>query len=105
MGRLLIVAVVLAFQLASSAQAPQRRATQADGVVRLLTDLEAALAARDRQLPGLADHMEHDNPGTVVNRLLTEHRNHKRLAGSGRQNDQRGTSLRPQEVPRRVVCR
>jgi len=45
MGRLILVAVTLALGLAPAAQVPQRRATQADGVVRLLSDLESALVS------------------------------------------------------------
>ncbi len=47
MGRLILLAVVLAAGLAPSAQVAQRRATQADGVVRLLSDLESALVSAD----------------------------------------------------------
>jgi len=47
MGRLLLVAVTLALGLAPAAQIPQRRAAQADGVVRLLSDLEAAFLSAD----------------------------------------------------------
>jgi hypothetical protein len=45
MSRVILAALVLASQLAPAAQAPQRRATQADGVVRLLSDLESALVS------------------------------------------------------------
>jgi len=43
MRRLLLVTVLLALHAAPGAQSPQRRPTQADSVVRLLSDLETAL--------------------------------------------------------------
>jgi hypothetical protein len=55
MRRIVLLAVVLALPLVPQAQAPQRRATQADGVVRLLSDLEAALlSARAEDFAPLA---------------------------------------------------
>jgi peptidase M1-like protein len=45
MPRLALAAVMLALQLGPGSQQPQNRPLQADGVVRLLTDLEAALVS------------------------------------------------------------
>ena len=45
MGRLLLAAVILSQALAPAPSGEQRRAAQADGVVRLLSDLEAALVS------------------------------------------------------------
>ena len=49
MRRWLLVAVLLTLSAAPGAQTPQRRPTQADAVVRVLADLEAALIAGQRE--------------------------------------------------------